>query len=204
MYYSASNSELVEMVLAGNTKSFIYLVERHQESILSLLNKRFPHNVVEMLAHEIFVDAFCELESFHKNELFVEWLLVIALRRCHNYRCKIYTPRKEDLVLETAEQNCLELITSIKCFSDFRFSDGVSDLRDKVLGQLSPEDQLLIEGVYFENYQVKTMASVLQCSRLMLRLKAWNARRRMRTLMAELFVSNCMHNELNTVRACEI
>ncbi len=204
MYYSASNSELVEMVLAGNTKSFIYLVERHQESILSLLNKRFPHNVVEMLAHEIFVDAFCELESFRKNELFAEWLLVIALRRCHNYRCEIYTPRKEDLVLETAEQNCLELITSIKCFSDFRFSDGVNNLRDKVLGQLPPEDQLLIEVIYFENYPVKILARVLQCNRLMIKFKAGSAKRKMRKVIAELFASNSINNEFNTVRTCEI
>lgn len=204
MYHSASNSELVEMVLAGNTKSFTCLVKRHQEAILSLLSRRFPHNVVEGLAREIFVDAFCELESFRKNELFAEWLLVIALRRCHNYRCEIYTPRKETLTLETSGQNCLKSITNTKCFSDFRFSDGVGDLRDKVLGQLTPEDQLLVECLYFENYPVKTMARVLQCNRLMIRLKAGSAKRKMRKVMAELFVSSRMNNEFNTARACEI
>lgn len=200
MYYGISDSELVKMVLCGNTGNFIWLVRRHQKDISSLLIKRFSHSLVEFLARKIFIDAFCELESFRKNELFSEWLLVIALRCCHRYRCKIYTPSKEVLVLKPFEQNCLESITSIKCFSDLILSSGANDLRNKILGKLSPEDQLLIEGIFFENYSIKTMARILNCSRLTLRLKAANAKRNMRKIISKSFALNSINNEFNTVK----
>jgi len=204
MYYGVNDSELVKMVLCGNTGNFIWLVRRHQSPVITLLNKRFSRDAVEKLAQEIFTDAFQELENFDKNDNFSDWLLVIALRRCHKYRRELYVSRKGSLSLEAVEQNCLKSIVSAKCFSDFKLSTGVSDLRDKISSQLSPEEQLLIECIYFENYSIKTMARVLKCSRLMLRLKAGNAKRKMRKIISELLASNSITNEFNTVRTCEI
>ena len=200
MYYGISDLELVKMVLSGNTSNFIWLVRRYQAMVITLLNKRFSRDVIEELAQEVFIDAFQELESFNKNEKFSKWLLVITLRRCHKYRCKIYIPEVRKSTLEAVEQQCLKSIISTEYFSDLSFSNGVSDLRSKILNQLSPEDQLLIEGIYFENYSIKTMARVLKCNRLTLRLKAANARRKMRKIISESFVSGNISNEFNTVR----
>ena len=190
-----SDSVLVQMVLEGNTKSFIWLVKRYQAKVFSLLHRRFPHDVGEGLAREIFVDAFRGLETFRDDEPFSEWLLVIALRRCHWYRCEIYAPAKEDLVLEAVEQRCLNSLLDGACSPDFKFSDGVSDLRDKVLRQLSPEEHLLIEGIYFEKYSVKTISRVLQCGYLILRFKAWIARRKMRKVISGLLENTKLNRE---------
>ena len=200
MYYGVSDLELVKMVLSGNTGNFIWLVRRYQSLVITLLNKRFSRDLIEKLAQEIFINAFQELESFNKNEKFSEWLLVIALRCCHEYRCKIYTPEEKVLALEAIEQSCLESIINTKYFSNLRLSNGVSDLRNKILDQLSPEDLLLIEAIYFENYSIKTMARVLKCNRLTLRLKAGNARRKMRKIISRSFADSNINNEFNTVR----
>ena len=200
MYYGVSDLELVKMVLSGNTGNFIWLVRRYQAMVITLLNKRFSRDIIEELAQEVFIDAFQELESFNKNESFPEWLLVITLRRCHKYRCKIYTPKENKVTLEAVEHKCLETIVNTEYFSDLSFSNGVNDLRNKILNQLSPEDQLLIEGIYFENYSIKTMARVLKCNRLTLKLKTANARRKMRKIISESFASGNISNEFNAVR----
>jgi DNA-directed RNA polymerase specialized sigma24 family protein len=197
MHHNITDRELVEMVIAGNSSSYEWLVERYQDSVIAVLVKRFSRDVAEKLIKKIFIDAFGKLEDIGEKETFSDWLLIIVLQHCHKYRLKENSGKKEDLNISKNERESIKSVINARFSSDFSFSGGIIDLREKVFRQLSPEEQLLIEGIYFEGFSTYTMARVLYCSRLIVNLKAWMARYKMRRIMAELVDFDDVKEESN-------
>lgn len=83
----ASEDQIINSVLAGQTNEFRKLVDRFQQPVYrfarSLLGN--DHDAEDM-TQEVFLAAFDHLESYNaKKALFLTWLLVIARNRCINH-----------------------------------------------------------------------------------------------------------------------
>ncbi len=77
------DSNLVRLVLEGNTESFVEIVRRYQNAVFSLAYQRTLNRAdAEDVAQEAFLRAYRDLRKLRKTELFGRWLYGIALNVC--------------------------------------------------------------------------------------------------------------------------
>jgi len=78
-----SDSELIQSILAGNTKDFSTLVERHQKLVFNTC-MGFVHDADEAndLTQDIFVNVFQKLSAFRGESSFPTWLYRISVNAC--------------------------------------------------------------------------------------------------------------------------
>jgi RNA polymerase sigma-70 factor, ECF subfamily len=83
----ASDEQLVEQSLGGDSQAFALLYDRHRERVYRLAY-RFVANKTDALdlCQEIFVKAFESLASFRGQAKFTTWLTRIAANTCVDHR----------------------------------------------------------------------------------------------------------------------
>lgn len=203
MDYKIDSSELIKIVLAGNQKAFAWVVRRYQGMVLQVLNKRFSRELSEKLAQEVFVEAYRKLPNFALSDNFSEWLLVLTLQACHEYRTKNYNELSNSK-LNSSEKTTLDSVMNGGGASDLAFSDSMSDLHEKVLRLLNPEEQLLVECNSYEKYSVKIIARVLKSNSLVIRFKSWIAKYKMHKMLANLLEAGNQGDYYNIREVFEI
>lgn len=73
------DGDVVQRVLAGDSRAFACLVERHQQQVYRFIRRQVPSaGVAEDLAQETFLQAYRVLVSFRGQARFSTWLLGIA------------------------------------------------------------------------------------------------------------------------------
>jgi RNA polymerase sigma factor (sigma-70 family) len=80
----ASDEELVEKILGGETMHFEALIRRYNPLLYKIARSYgFNHHDAEDLMQESHVAAFLYLETFRKEATYKTWLTRIYLNRCH-------------------------------------------------------------------------------------------------------------------------
>ena len=86
MPYDVSDEMIVQDILAGNSNSFIFIIERYQQRIFSM-GMRFLKNKDDAsdFAQEVFIKVFKNLSSYKKKAPFKYWMVKIAYN--HGINC---------------------------------------------------------------------------------------------------------------------
>ena len=86
MPYDVSDEMIVQDILAGNSNSFIFIIERYQQRIFSM-GMRFLKNKDDAsdFAQEVFIKVFENLSSYKKKAPFKYWMVKIAYN--HGINC---------------------------------------------------------------------------------------------------------------------
>lgn len=97
-YIVATDSDLVDMVLGGDSLAFEYLFKRYSDSLFQLYLQRTGGNPddTDDLIQEIFVKAFLHLDSYDKRYTFGQWIYTIAKNTFIDYVRK----RRDDLSID--------------------------------------------------------------------------------------------------------
>ncbi|BBM87858.1 RNA polymerase sigma factor [Candidatus Uabimicrobium amorphum] len=79
MPYDVTDETIVQDILAGNSNSFIFIIERYQQRIYSM-GMRFFKNKDDAsdFAQEVFIKVFENLPSYKKKAPFKYWMVKIA------------------------------------------------------------------------------------------------------------------------------
>jgi RNA polymerase sigma-70 factor (ECF subfamily) len=145
---------------------------------------------VEDAAQEAFLKAYTRLSSYEGRGSFEGWLSRITSNQCINM-LRSAKRRPESTVSELTDHEGPWLENQMADASIARHQSTerslvASDLADKVLGELSPEDQLVLMSIDGEHLPVKDVAEMTGWSESKVKVRAFRARRRMRQAVEKL------------------
>ena len=168
--------DLARQAQDGDESAFAEIVRRYSPRVFSVASRFFRQRpLVEEAAQEVFLKAYTQLGSFEGRGSLEGWLTRIATNTCLN-------------ILRSDEQNWLEQQSAGDGGEPASVENSVvaTDLADRLLSVLSPEDQktlLMIDG---EQASVKEVAEATGWSESKVKVRAFRARKKVREAMEKL------------------
>jgi len=181
--------DLARQAQVGDESAFAEIVRRYSPRVFSVASRFFrQRSLVEEAAQEVFLKAYTQLGSFEGRGSLEGWLTRIATNTCLNMvRSSKRRPESTVSDLTDDEQNWLD---------QHSVGDGeqpsverslvATDLADRLLSVLSPEDQqalLMIDG---EDASIKEVAEATGWSESKVKVRAFRARKKVREAMEKL------------------
>ena len=180
--------QIINRVLQGEVECFAELIDRYQQHVTKIVNWHVPSDHVAEVAHDVFVRAFSGLAGFSTGVPFEHWLSGIAVRTCYDFwRAK----SREDMPVSafTAEHDAwIDQVLADE--SDASFQEQVkrretTDILQRALQRLSPENRLVLTLVHLEGHSVREAAQLLGWSVVNVKVRAHRARHALRRLLRE-------------------
>ena len=178
--------DLARQAQEGDESAFAEIVRRYSPRVFSVASRFFrQRSLVEEAAQEVFLKAFTQLGSFEGRGSIEGWLTRIATNTCLNMiRGAKRRPESTVSDLTDDEERWLEHHSG----GDGSVENSVvaTDLADRVLSVLSPEDQqalLMIDG---EDASIKEVAEATGWSESKVKVRAFRARKKVREAMEKL------------------
>jgi RNA polymerase sigma-70 factor (ECF subfamily) len=165
------------------------MVRRYSPRVFSVASRFFrQRSLVEEAAQEVFLKAFTQLGSFEGRGSLEGWLTRIATNTCLNMvRGAKRRPEFTVSDLTEDEQSWLDHQPIDRSERTSVENNLVAtDLADRLLSVLSPEDQqalLMIDG---EKASIKEVAEATGWSESKVKVRAFRARRKVREAMEKL------------------
>ena len=181
--------DLARQAQEGDESAFAEIVRRYSPRVFSVASRFFrQRSLVEEAAQEVFLKAFTQLGSFEGRGSMEGWLTRIATNTCLNMvRGAKRRPEFTVSDLTEDEQGWLDQQSSDKgAQPSVENSVVATDLADRLLSVLSPEDQqalLMIDG---EDASIKEVAEATGWSESKVKVRAFRARRKVREAMEKL------------------
>jgi len=163
----ASDPQDVRASLAGDGAAYARLVNRHTPAIAKRMT-RFARGqaAIEELVHDVFVEAYLSLRTFHGTAPFEHWLQKIATRVGYRYWQRL----KKDNLARVDEHHAAAT------------SETSNEVFDR-LQQLPPRDRLVLTLLYVESRSVAETAELAGWSQTMVKVQAYRARAKLRKLL---------------------
>jgi RNA polymerase sigma-70 factor, ECF subfamily len=182
--------DLARQAQGGDESAFAEIVRRYSPRVFSVASRFFrQRSLVEEAAQEVFLKAFIQLGSFEGRGSMEGWLTRIATNTCLNMvRGAKRRPEFTVSDLTDDEQSWLDQQSAGDQGAQPSVENSVvaTDLADRLLGVLSPEDQqalLMIDG---EDASIKEVAEATGWSESKVKVRAFRARRKVREAMEKL------------------
>ena len=179
--------EAVRRVLDGDIEAFAVIVNAHQKLIAADLARRLPAQDVQEVAQDTFVRAFRALPSFRREAPVRIWLLRIARHAAMDFWRRRYR-RRERVLSDLDESSLLHVETSqqerlAEQAADAEALASARERLDAALLHLSPDDRAVITLVELEERSMEDAARRLGCGLSAVKVRAFRARRRLRTIL---------------------
>jgi RNA polymerase sigma-70 factor (ECF subfamily) len=182
--------DLARQAQDGDESAIAEIVRRYSPRVFSVASRFFrQRTLVEEAAQEVFLKAFTQLGSFEGRGSFEGWLTRIATNTCLNMvRGAKRRPEFTVSDLTEDEQGWLEQQSAGDGGEPASVETSLvaTDLADRLLSVLSPEDQqalLMIDG---EQASIKEVAEATGWSESKVKVRAFRARRKVREAMEKL------------------
>ena len=181
--------DLAHQALEGDESAFAEIVRRYSPRVFSVASRFFrQRSVVEEAAQEVFLKAYTQLGSFEGRGSLEGWLTRIATNTCLNM-VRSSKRRPESTVSDLTEDEASWLDQQSAGNGEQPSVENAlvaTDLADRVLSVLSPEDQqalLMIDG---EDASIKEVAEATGWSESKVKVRAFRARKKVREAMEKL------------------
>jgi len=186
----ASDLDIIVQVLDGNVNAFAGLIDRYKKLVFDIVNHHMASQYVEEVAHDVFVRAYRSLTHFNNTGDFKNWLSSIAVRTCYDFWRKKYRSR-EVPISSLSEQHVdwLERTVTDEAEQSHDFGKRQMEARETlglVLAKLSPEDRMVLELVYLQEYSCSEAAKLLGWSVANVKIRSFRARAKLKTLLKDL------------------
>lgn len=185
------DEKLVSLALAGSAQAFEVLVLRHRYKVTATARHFFPQLAdAEDLAQDAFIRAYTNLTSLRAGVPFKNWLLKITVNLCLDQLRK--QKRRREIVSSQLNSEQRQWPqpqwSSVQENEQLRF-ERISDARAllaRVLDRLSPKDRAVLYLLYDEERSVAEIAKLLGWSKSNVKVRAFRARRALRTAIGEI------------------
>ena len=180
--------DLAHQAQAGDESAFAEIVRRYSPRVFSVASRFFrQRSLVEEAAQEVFLKAFTQLGSFEGRGSLEGWLTRIATNTCLNMvRGSKRRPEFSVSDLTEDEYSWLDQQPDDGDPRSIENSLVATDLADRLLAVLPPEDQqalLMIDG---EDASIKEVAEATGWSESKVKVRAFRARRKLREALEKL------------------
>jgi RNA polymerase sigma-70 factor, ECF subfamily len=138
------------------------------------------------LAHAVFVQFFRTLDRYDTSRPLANWVSRLALNVCLNaLRSARRRPEVNWVDLTDDERRVAELLLSRAENEPTEApAEESRGLLERLLATLEPQDRMLLVLIHLEERPVAEVARLLGCSRVVARMRAYRARRRLRQQIA--------------------
>jgi RNA polymerase sigma-70 factor, ECF subfamily len=182
--------DLARQAQGGDESAFAEIVRRYSPRVFSVASRFFrQRSLVEEAAQEVFLKAFTQLGSFEGRGSIEGWLTRIATNTCLNMIRG--AKRRPELTVSDLTDDEAQWLDQ-QSGGDGREQPSVenslvaTDLADRLLSVLSPEDQqalLMIDG---EDASIREVAEATGWSESKVKVRAFRARKKVREAMEKL------------------
>ena len=180
----------VRRVLDGDIEAFAAIVNAHQRLIAADLSRRLPPQDVQEVAQDAFVRAFRALPSYRGEAPLRIWLLRIARHAAMDFWRKRY--RRRDLSFSDLDESALLHVETTQQDhlaqqqADRDAQEAAREWLGAALRRLSPDDRAVITLVELEERSMEDAARRLGCGLSAVKVRAFRARRRLKTILENL------------------
>jgi RNA polymerase sigma-70 factor, ECF subfamily len=184
------DEEIIRRVVAGDADLFEELLMRYQEHVGRIVAGHVPRDMVGEVAHDVFVRAYVSLPSYSFRTPFSHWLSTIAVRTCYD-AWKTVSARKEVPLsgprdVGEGQQQWIEHVLASESRARFdalvRQRDA-TDLLQRALAQLSPENRTVVTLVHLDGHSVREAAELLGWTVVNVKVRAHRARQQLRKIL---------------------
>jgi len=181
-----TDSQLIELILAGDENAFEQIFDRHKRFVARTAARYFQRpEQIEEIIQIAFSKAFVELPKFRgEHELSLpSWLGRIAANACLD-TLRSQKRKPEDLQCELTSGET-ETILDLTAATGQSSEDSLisRDLSDKLLAHLPEDDRALLQMLYVEDMSVAEIGDLLGWSVSKVKIRAWRARHSLRKVL---------------------
>lgn len=164
------------------------LVEHLHPLVVRIVRGRLPRRVAEEdLTQEVFLKMFSRLEQYQGSVPFTHWVSRIAVTTCIDHlRSQQRRPEFRWADLSENEANLLDAVLTNENAATPDDALEAHELVHKLLGQLKPEDQLVIQLLDLEQKTIAEISEVTGWNTSLVKVRAFRARRKLQKLFQEL------------------
>lgn len=186
----AGDEEIIRRVLAGEVDVFVELITRYQQHVGRIVAGHVSQDMVEDVAHDVFVRAYTSLSTYSFRMPFAHWLARIAVRSCYDAWRSAFA-RKETPFSALGEEHQQWADRLLATESGERYealvrSRETKELLHWALAQLSAENRMVVTLVHLEGYSVREAAELLGWSVVNVKVRAHRARQQLRKILEGL------------------
>ena len=163
---------------------------RYQDHVGRIVAGHVPREMIDEVAHDVFVRAYTSLPTYSFRTPFSHWLSTIAVRSCYDV-WRTASARKEvslsgpsDVADEQQQWTEHVLATESKeRFDAMIRQQDATNLLQGALAQLSPENRMVVTLVHLEGHSVREAAELLGWSAVNVKVRAHRARQQLRKIL---------------------
>lgn len=190
-YQNLSDAELAKFSTNGDEEAFAEIVRRYSPRVFNYSARFFRrYSLIEEAAQEVFLKAFTQLKNYEGRGSLEGWLTRITVTTCINI-LRASKPQNELTLAELTDDETAWLEEKLMnaTSSEHQTPEDkliASDLVNRVLDTLLPEDALILQMLDGEGASVRETAEVMGWSESKVKTKAFRARRKMREAVQKL------------------
>jgi RNA polymerase sigma factor (sigma-70 family) len=166
------------------------LVEHLYPLVIRIVRSHLPRRLAEEdLAQEVFLKLFTRLDQYRERDgtPFEHWVSRLAVRTClDQLRAERRRPETRWADLPEEESQWLEYLLSAEPDEPAESPAAARELLEKLMVGLSPADRLVIVLLDLEQKSVREISQRTGWSRMLVKVRAFRARRKLRQLAVEL------------------
>ena len=152
---------LIRRILDGQRELFRQLANRYAEQVLRMVGRLIPSpEEAEEATQDTLLEAFQSLARYDARQAsFQTWLMRIA----YHTALKHYRQRQKSVPTVEVDQQWFNTIPDDEtdALLDNTASDRVA-LMERAIGQLEPDDQMLLSLYYFDNRSIREISSIME------------------------------------------
>jgi RNA polymerase sigma factor (sigma-70 family) len=156
--------------------------------VIRIVRSHLPRRVAEEdLAQEVFLKMFTRLSQYQGAVPFPHWVSRIAVTTCIDHlRAQKRRPEFRWADLSENEAEVLEAVTADESGAAPDDALAARELVNRLLGQLKPEDQMVIRLLDLEQKTIAEISALTGWNASLVKVRAFRARRKLQKLFAEL------------------
>jgi RNA polymerase sigma-70 factor, ECF subfamily len=187
------DAEVIRRVVAGEVDLFAELLLRYREHVGRIVAGHVPQEMVEEVAHDVFVRAYTSLPTYSFRTPFSHWLSTIAVRSCYDVWRSVSARKEVPLsgpsqAVEEQQQWTEHLLVaeSRDRFDTMVRQRDATNLLQRALAQLSPENRMVVDLVHLEGHSVREASELLGWTVVNVKVRAHRARQQLRKILDTL------------------
>jgi RNA polymerase sigma-70 factor, ECF subfamily len=187
---SITDNQLIIEAQKGDMKAFEELVYRYDRHVLGIA-KSFRNNDEDAkdIYQEVFIRVYRGLKSFQFKSEFSTWLFRITTNVCitHQSRKKNYDSiDKEIYADEDGTTTLADTLTNNNPTDNLAVGSDLSKLINSALNYLPPQQKMVFTLKYFQEYKIREIAEMMQCSEGAVKRYLFTATNKMRSRLRNL------------------
>ncbi|MBM3841910.1 MAG: sigma-70 family RNA polymerase sigma factor [Verrucomicrobia bacterium] len=176
------------LVRAGDQRAARELVDHLYPLVIRIVRSHLPRRVAEEdLTQEVFLKMFSRLAQYQGAVHFTHWVSRIAVTTCIDHlRAQKRRPEFRWADLSESEADVLDAVLTNEREVPANDALAATELVQKLLGQLKPDDQLVLRLLDLEQKTIAEIAALTGWNQSLIKVRAFRARRKLQKLFLEL------------------